>query len=83
MGVLKYVKEQVLGLLQGNKTILVGEDEIENCTLCTDTFWLHRLPELQLSHQSYLCSILALFQLCSFAFVFETAATQKKSVGVM
>lgn len=38
---------------------------------------------IQLPHQSYLCSISALLQLCAFASGFETAATQKMSDGVM
>jgi len=36
---------------------------------------------LQLPHQSYLCS--NLLQLCHFASVFQAAATQKMTGGVM
>ena len=51
LGVLKYVKEQVLGLqrtLQGKQNMLVEEDKSENCTVCTNTFWqrsYQRLPQ--------------------------------------
>ena len=38
MGVLKYVKEQILGLVQGKPHILVEEDEVENCKVGTNTF---------------------------------------------